>query len=130
MRAYAPFHPVHIIVGVVFSQASLVCAVRYGLNLAVFLLELALHFEIDLSFALDTLLLHVADHALMHCLYRGSVRDSPINSKMFAYGFVGHLLVVDEVNDTNRAQDGTGERCLCFGRHGDFKFFYCTREEQ
>ena len=58
--------------GVMFFQASFVCAVRYGLNLAVFLLELALHFEIDLSFALDALLLHITDHTLVHCLCRGS----------------------------------------------------------
>ena len=68
MYAGVLFNLVHILVGTVFSQASFVCAVRYSLNLAVLLLELALHFEIDLSFALDTLLLHIADHTLMHCL--------------------------------------------------------------
>jgi hypothetical protein len=100
------------------------------LNLSVFLLELALHFEIDLSFALDTLLFHITDHTLVHCLLQGSARSSPRNSKMLADGFIGHLLVVDEVNDTNRAQDGTGERCLCFGRHDDIEFCCYTRGAQ
>ena len=68
MCARALFHLVHVLVGIDFSRASFVCGIRYSLNLAVFLLELALHFEIDLSFALDTLLLHIADHTLMHCL--------------------------------------------------------------
>lgn len=63
-----PVHRVHVLVSIVFSQASFVCAVRYSLDLAVFFLELTLHFEIDLSFALDTLLLHITDHTLMHCL--------------------------------------------------------------
>lgn len=85
-----------------FSQASFVCAVRYSLNLAVFLLQLALHFEIDLSFAFDTLLLHITDHTLMHCLRQGSARKSRSNSKMLTYGFIGHLLVVNEVNNTDR----------------------------
>jgi hypothetical protein len=49
---------------------------------------------------------------------------------MSAYGFIGNLLVVDEVNDTNRAQDGTGERCLCFGRHGDIEVCCCTAGAQ
>jgi hypothetical protein len=49
---------------------------------------------------------------------------------MLADGFIGHLLVVDEVNDTNRAQDGTGERCLCFGRHDDIEFCCYTRGAQ
>lgn len=49
---------------------------------------------------------------------------------MLAYSFVGDLLVVNEVNDTNRSQDGTGKRCLRFGRHGDFEFVYCMRGSQ
>lgn len=86
-----------------FSQASFVCAVRYSLNLAVFLLQLALHFEIDLSFAFDTLLLHITDHTLMHCLCRPSAQNSPTSkSRMLTYGFIGHLLVVNEVNNTDR----------------------------
>jgi hypothetical protein len=56
----------------VISEASFVCTIRHGLNLPVFFLKLALHFEIDLSFALDTLLFHVTDHALMHGLSRRS----------------------------------------------------------
>ena len=108
-----------------FSQASSVCAVRYSLNLAVLLLQLALHFEIDLSFAFDTLLLHITDHTLMHCLCRRSAQNSPTStSKMLTYGFISHLLVVDEVNNTDRTQDRTGERCLRFGRHRDFKSVY------
>lgn len=47
---------------------SLVRAVRHILHFPVFLLQLALHLKIDLSFALDALLLHVADHTLMHRL--------------------------------------------------------------
>lgn len=49
---------------------------------------------------------------------------------MLTYGFIGHLLVVHEVNDANRTQDGTGERCLRFGRHGDFAVVYYTRERE
>jgi hypothetical protein len=55
-----------------FPLASFVRAVRYGLNLPVFLLKLALHLKVDLSFALDTLLFHVTDYALMHGLGRQS----------------------------------------------------------
>jgi hypothetical protein len=33
---------------------------------------LPLHFKVDLSFTLDTLLFHIADHTLVHCLYRES----------------------------------------------------------
>lgn len=43
---------------------------------------------------------------------------------MMTYGFIGNLLVVNEVNNTNRAQDGTGERCLRFGRHVYFEVVY------
>jgi len=48
---------------------------------------------------------------------------------MWAYSFVGNLLVVNEVDDTNRTQNGTGKRCLCFGRHGDLNLFYNTCEK-
>jgi hypothetical protein len=69
---YALSCRVQTLVVVIFLPTSFIRAVRYSLNFAVFLLELALHFEVDLSFALDSLLLHIADHALMHCLGRGS----------------------------------------------------------
>jgi hypothetical protein len=49
---------------------------------------------------------------------------------MLAYGFVGHLLVVNEVNDTNRTQNGTCECCLRFGGHGAFEVVRYSREEQ
>ena len=48
---------------------SLVRAVRHILHFPVLFLQLPLHFEIDLPFALDSLLLHVADHTLMHGLW-------------------------------------------------------------
>lgn len=41
-------------------------AIRHGLELAVFLLQLALHLKVGLSFALDPLLLVVSDHAGVH----------------------------------------------------------------
>jgi hypothetical protein len=47
---------------------------------------------------------------------------------MLTYGFIGHLLVVHEVNNANRTQDGTGEGCLRFGRHSDFEVVFSTRE--
>jgi hypothetical protein len=41
------------------------------LHLAVFFLQLSLHFEISLSFSLDTLLFHISYDALVHCLSGG-----------------------------------------------------------
>jgi hypothetical protein len=57
----------------VSSQPSFIRAVRHSLDLPVLLLKLALHLEVDLTFALDALLLHVTDHTLVHSLYRLSV---------------------------------------------------------
>ena len=42
------------------------------LNLPVLLFHMTLHFEVELPFALDSLLLHIPDHALMHGLSRVS----------------------------------------------------------
>jgi len=91
------------------SQSSFIRAVRYGLYFPVFLLKLALHFEIDLTFALEALLLHVTDHTLVHSLCRLSVTlfVIPLLTKGRTHGFVGDLLVVDEVHDSNGSQDGT-----------------------
>jgi hypothetical protein len=61
------------------------------------------------------LLFHIADHALVHCLDRGSVLKSLKNSEVLTYSFIGHLLVVNEVNDANRTQDSTSKCCLRFG---------------
>jgi len=49
---------------------------------------------------------------------------------MLAYGFVGHLLVVNEVDDANRTQDSTGECCLRFGRHVGTEISDCARVTQ
>lgn len=99
-------------------HASTVCAVRYGLDLAVFFLELALHFEVHLTLALDTLLFHVADHTLVHSLYLQSVNGRIVfSSSRRSYGFIRYLLVMDEVDDANRTQDGTRQCCFCFCGH-------------
>ena len=50
------------------SLVSLVRTIRHILHLAVLFLQLPLHLEIGLSFALDALLLHVPNHAYMHSL--------------------------------------------------------------
>lgn len=97
------------------KHASTLCTVRYGLDLPVFFFELALHFEVHLTLALDTLLFHVANYTLVHSLYLQSVNGSIMfSSSPMPYGFIRYLLVMDEVDDANRTQDGTRKRCLCF----------------
>lgn len=43
-------------------------SIIYSLYLPILLLKLALHFEIQLSFSLNLLLLHISKNSRMHCL--------------------------------------------------------------
>jgi hypothetical protein len=108
----------------VSSKPSFIRAIRHSLDLPVLLLKLALHLEVDLTFTFDALLLHVTDHTLVHSLYRLSITLFTISSRIrvrgSTYGFVGDLLGVDEVHDSNGSHDGGCKCCLCFGRHTDF----------
>ena len=56
-----------------FPSRTLSCfatrTVSHTLFLLILGLELPLHGKVELALALDTLLLHVADHALVHCLW-------------------------------------------------------------
>lgn len=74
---------------------SLVRAVRHILHFPVLLLQLALHLKIDLSFALDALLLHVADHTLMHRL--SSIVSVVPTERFRSWGLqLGQASAVDE----------------------------------
>jgi hypothetical protein len=66
----------------VSSQPSFIRAIRHSLDLPVLLLKLALHLEVDLTFTLDALLLHITDHTLVHSLHRLSVTLFTISSRI------------------------------------------------
>lgn len=86
----------------------------------VFLLENPLHVEVELPLALDALLLHVSDDALVHCLWK-SVRQSlgmRGRGDGAAYGLLGALLEVDEEDGGDGEEGGAGEGQLGCARHG------------
>lgn len=107
----------------------------HRLFLLVLGLQLPLQVEVELPLALDALLLHIADHALVHCLGRrdaivsvlkrskGGVdhamaySSSEVKGAARTYGFLGLLLEVHE-DDGRRGE----ERCP---GEGDFRAAGC-----
>jgi len=84
-------------------------SIRHILNLSVFLLQCPLHLEIGLTFALQSLLLVVADDTGVHCLW--NVRYV-VNSKMVqeqAYSFLDFLPVVDSCDNANGTYAGRSQ---------------------
>lgn len=83
----------------------------HDLCLFVFLLQLALHFEISLSLAFDSLLFYIADHACMHSLE--PVSDASCRrGSAWTYRFFCCLSPMNKCDDTDRSKDGTRERDL------------------